>query len=71
MRTLLSLLMVALLTAGAVSSASAKGRRPKPDVKNSEGSERKKAVDAQYQKALQQIPDSKEKPDPWKGVRSH
>ncbi len=51
--------------------ASAKGRGPKPDANSSESSEKKKAVDAEYQKASQQIPDSKEKPDPWRGVRSH
>ena len=71
MRIFLSVLVGALLAISAVTDASAKGRRPKPDAKNSESSEKKKAVDAEYQKALQQIPDSRDKPDPWKGVRSH
>jgi hypothetical protein len=57
---------------GSLCAIPAEGRRPKLDAKSSESSEKKKkAVNAEYQKALQQIPDSEEKPDPWRGVRSH
>jgi hypothetical protein len=56
---------------GSLCAIPAEGRRPKLDAKSSESSEKKKAVDAEYQKALQHIPDSKKKPDPWRGVRSH
>jgi hypothetical protein len=71
MRTLLSVLVMALFTISAATDASAKGRRPKPDAKSNESPDKKKNVDAAYQKALQSIPDSHDKPDPWKGVRSH
>jgi hypothetical protein len=71
MRALLSVLEVALLIISAITEAAAKGRRPKRDAPTSENSEKKKTADSAYQKALQQIPDSKEKPDPWSGVRSH
>ena len=71
MRALLCIPLAMLLVVSAMHDASAKGRRQNQDAKNSENSEKKKAVDAAYQKALQRIPDSNEKPDPWKAVRSH
>jgi hypothetical protein len=71
MRTLLSVIVVALLTVIAVTEASARGRRTKQDATKIESSEKKKAAETAYQKALQRIPDSNEKPDPWKGIRAH
>ena len=71
MRSFLSVLLAALFTVSAITAASARGRGHKQDAKSDQSSEKKKAVDAEYRKALQRIPDSNEKPDPWKGVRSH
>lgn len=71
MRTFLCVIVAALLSVSMLTDASAKGRRQKPDTKSStENSEKKKALEADYQKALQSIPESSEKPDPWKNVRS-
>lgn len=72
MRVFLSVIIVALLTVSALTDAFAKGRRSlKQDATKTESSEKKRAAETAYQKALQAIPNSSDKPDPWKGVRTH
>jgi len=71
MRTFISVILVALLTVGALTESSGKGRRSKQDPTKAENSEKKQAAEKAYQKALQSIPNSNEKLDPWKGVRAH
>ena len=72
MRAFISVIVVAMLTGNTLSNASGKGRRSAQQVATkTESSEKKRAAETAYQKALQAIPNSNEKPDPWKGVRIH
>ncbi len=63
----------ALLGVFAIAQACAQGKGPPPPQKADpaaiERAERRKATDAEYEKAVKRIPDSNDKPDPWKGVR--
>jgi hypothetical protein len=69
MRILIAVIAVALLIASALAQGSGKGKRQQQDAAKKEDPARKKADEEAYRKALKSIPDSKEKQDPWKGVR--
>lgn len=59
---------MALLTPAAF--AQSKGKRQQQQSANrAEDAAKKKALDADYKKALNSIPDATEKPDPWKTMR--
>lgn len=48
----------------------AKGKRQQQQpAGNAEEAAKKKALDADYKKALNSVPDAKEKEDPWKTMR--
>lgn len=73
MRTLLK-----ITTAAAIATAlfaptafvQAKGKRQQQQpAANAEDAAKKKALDADYKRALNSVPDSTEKQDPWKTIR--
>ena len=68
MRIFIALIAVALVTAGALAQGAGKGKY-KNDSAKPESQAKKKAAEEAYKKALKSIPDSNQKPDPWKGVR--
>jgi hypothetical protein len=50
--------------------AQAKGKRQQQQpAANAEDAAKKKALDADYKRALNSVPDSTEKQDPWKTMR--
>ena len=72
MRALIAAVMVALLTvAGHAQGSAGMGKRQQtaaPPAKK-EDPAKKKADEKAYKDALDKIPESKEKPDPWKSMR--
>ncbi len=69
MRILIAVIAVALLTVGAIAQGMGKGRRHQQDAPKAQDQAKKKAADEAFQKAGKSIPESTEKPDPWKGMR--
>jgi hypothetical protein len=71
MRALLVAAFIALLAvaANAQGAGARKGASPPPDARKTEDLAKKKADEKAYKDALKQIPESKEKPDPWKTMR--
>lgn len=61
---------IALAVLATNHAADAKGRRQQqqPEAR-AEDTAKKKALDADYKKALNSVPDSKDKDDPWKSMR--
>jgi hypothetical protein len=57
-----------LLAAPAAAQMGGKGMRPTEKPADPEAAKKKAAADKAYKSALEQIPDSKEKYDPWGGV---
>jgi hypothetical protein len=70
MRTLLVAAFIALLAvaANAQGAGARKGASEKSEARK-EDLAKKKADEKAYKDALKQIPESKEKPDPWKTMR--
>lgn len=61
---------IALASLAAVQVADAKGRRQQQQpAANAEDAAKKKALDENYKRALNSVPDSTEKQDPWKTMR--
>ena len=69
MRTLIAALAIALLAVAAHAQGMGKGQRQQKPVQKTEDVAKKKALDEDYKNALKNIPESKEKPDPWKTMR--
>jgi len=71
MKSVLAAIMIALLTvsAHAQSTGSRGGKRHQQDAQKSEDKGKKKVDEKAYQNALKSIPNSNEKPDPWKSMR--
>jgi hypothetical protein len=59
---------VALLASHQIAEAKGKRQQQQPAA-NAEDAAKKKALDADYKKALNSVPDSAEKQDPWKTMR--
>jgi hypothetical protein len=59
---------MAMLTSGQIAHAKGKRQQQQPAA-NAEDAAKKKALDADYKKALNSVPDSTEKQDPWKTMR--
>lgn len=70
MRTLIIAALITLL-AGAAYAQGAGGRRHSSAKaeQNTEDLAKKKANEKAYKDALEKIPESKERPDPWKSMR--
>jgi hypothetical protein len=71
MRTLIAAALIASL-AGAAYAQGVGPRRGTPQAKPAQKTEdlaKKKADEKAYNDALKKIPESKEKPDPWKTMR--
>ena len=71
MRTLLAAALIALLAGAAHAQGMGPGKRqasPKAAQKT-EDPAKKKADEKAYRDALDKIPESKDKPDPWKAMR--
>lgn len=71
MRTLLIAAFIVLLAvaANAQGGGPRKGVGHRPETQKTEDLAKKKADERAYRDALKQIPESKEKPDPWKTMR--
>lgn len=74
MRILLAATAIALLTVGAhaqgmMGQEGGKGKKHQAEAPKAEDQAKKKAAEDAYQKALQNIPTSNEKIDPWRSVR--
>ena len=70
MRVLMAALILALLTLTA--HAQGMGRGPPQQKKPAQKTEdlaKKRALEQDYKNALKNIPEVKEKPDPWKTIR--
>jgi hypothetical protein len=59
---------MALLASHQIAEAKGKRQQQQPAA-NAEDAAKKKALDADYKKALNSVPDSAEKQDPWKSMR--
>ena len=69
MRVLIAVLVLALLTVTAHAQGMARGPRQQKPVQKTEDLAKKKALEQDYKNALKNIPEVKEKPDPWKTMR--
>ena len=69
MRVLIAALVLALLTMTAHAQGRGKRSRPQKPVQKTEDVAKKKALEQDYKNALKNIPEAKEKPDPWKTMR--
>ena len=72
MRTLLAAALIALLAGAAHAQAVGPGKQRHETPKAAEKKEdpaKKKADEKAYRDALDKIPESKDKPDPWKAMR--
>ena len=66
----LSIAAIAMALLALTAFAQAKGKRPQQQsATHAEDAAKKKALDADYKKALNSIPDATEKQDPWKTMR--
>jgi hypothetical protein len=63
-------ILIAFALLATIQIAEAKGKRQQQQpAANAEDAAKKKALDADYKKALNSVPDSTEKQDPWKAMR--
>jgi hypothetical protein len=69
MRILIAVIAIALMTVGALAQGMGKGRRHQQDAPRAQDQAKKKAADEAFKRASKTIPESTEKPDPWKGLR--
>jgi hypothetical protein len=72
MRRLIAAALIALLAGAAHAQGlgrMGKGKPPPTAAQKTENPAKKKADEKAYTDALDKIPDSKEKPDPWKSMR--
>ena len=69
MRVLIAALALALLTVTAHAQGMGRGPRQQKPVQKTEDPAKKKALEQDYKNALKNIPEVKEKPDPWKTMR--
>ncbi len=71
MRILIAAAFIALLAvaAHAQGAGTRKGASPRPDTEKKEDLVKKKTDEQAYKDALKQIPEAKEKSDPWKTMR--
>ena len=69
MRVLIAALALALLTVTAHAQGMGRGPRQQKPVQKTEDLAKKKALEQDYKNALKNIPEVKEKPDPWKTMR--
>jgi hypothetical protein len=73
MRFFVAAMAFVLLTAIAHGQGAGKGHRgelqKEDQAKKKEDQEKKKALEDAYKNTLKSMPDSKEKPDPWKTMR--
>lgn len=69
MRVLIAALAIALLTVTVHAQGMGKGQRQQKPVQKTEDLAKKKALEQDYKNALKNIPEVKEKPDPWKTMR--
>jgi hypothetical protein len=69
MRILIAVLTIALLSSTAHAQGTGKGKRHRQDTQKTEDLSKKKADEKAYRDALKNIPDSKEKSDPWGKMR--
>jgi len=69
MRVLMAVLVLALLTVTAHAQGMGKGPRQQKPVQKTEDLAKKKALEQDYKNALKNIPEVKEKSDPWKTMR--
>ena len=69
MRVLIAVLVLALLTVTAHAQCMGRGPQQKKPVQKVEDLSKKKALEQDYKNALKNIPEVKEKPDPWKAMR--
>lgn len=65
----LSIAAIAMALLAPTAFAQSKGKRQQQPTTHEEDAAKKKALDADYKKALNSIPDAKEKQDPWKTMR--
>ena len=68
MRIFIAALAIALLAVTAHAQGMNRGHKQKPAQKV-EDVAKKKALEDDYKNALKNIPEAKEKPDPWKTMR--
>lgn len=66
---ILSIAAIVMALLAPTAFAQAKGKRPQQSATHAEDAAKKKALDADYKKALNSIPDATEKQDPWKAMR--
>ena len=69
MRVLIAVLVLALLAVTAHAQGMGRGARQQKPVQKTEDLAKKKALEGEYRNALKNIPEVKEKPDPWKTMR--
>ena len=69
MRVLIAVLAIALLTVTAHAQGMGRGPHQQKPVQKTEDLAKKKALEQDYKNALKNIPEVKEKPDPWKTMR--
>jgi hypothetical protein len=69
MRALIAALTIVMLTVTAHAQAMGRGPRQQKPVQKTEDLNKKKALEQDYKNALKNIPEVKEKPDPWKTMR--
>lgn len=61
--------VIALLTVTAHAQGMGRGPRQQKKAQKTEDLAKKKALEQDYKNALKNIPEVKEKPDPWKTMR--
>jgi len=69
MRVLIAALVLALLTLTAHAQGMGRGPPHKKPAQKTEDLAKKKMLEQDYKNALKNIPEVKEKPDPWKTMR--
>ena len=69
MRVLIAALVLALLTVTVHAQGMGRGPRQQKPPQKTEDLVKKKALEQDYKNALKNIPEVKEKPDPWKTMR--
>ena len=69
MRIFIAIIAVALMTDAAIAQRMGKGKRQQDATQTEEQAKKKKAADEAFQRASKSIPESTEKPDPWKSMR--
>ena len=69
MRILVALMAIAVLTATASAQGMGSGKRHKKPEQTTADTTKKKLDEKDYKAALEKIPQSEQKPDPWKNMR--